>query len=258
MSGLPVLTDLDAASLASWPCCGVKNPAHPGRCEKTAWLKQQFRKGLKAKVLVMPDNRQCGYLEYVPGEYAWRGVDAPGYLFIHCIWTFYKKNQNRGLAGGMVEAVVQDAADSGKYGVAVLARDSAWLAGSALFLKHGFQVVGRAAPDFTLLARKFDAASPDPVLRGGWERKLERYSKGMTIIRSAQSPHIHKFATEIAQAAREIYHIEPRIVEIKTAKQAQDAPTPYAVFAIIYKGRILADHQISCRRFQNIMRKVWA
>jgi hypothetical protein len=258
MTRLPVLTDLDAASLAASPCCGVKNPAHPGRCEKQAWLKTQFRKGLKAKVLLTEDNRQVGYLEYLPGEHAWRGVDAAGYLFIHCIWTFYKQNKNRGLAGEMVEAVVKDAAQSGKLGVAVLAREGPWLAGPALFMKHGFQVVGRAAPDFTLLARKFDSLSPDPALKGGWERKLERYSKGLTIIKSRQCPHNHKFASEIEQAAREIYHIEPRIAEIRTAKQAQNAPTPYGVFAIIYKGRILSDHQISCRRFQNIMRKVWA
>jgi hypothetical protein len=257
MTRLPVISDLDQASLGTALCCGVKNSAHPGRCEKNAWLKMQFRKGLKAKVLLTEDNRQVGYLEYLPGEEAWRGVDAPGYLFIHCIWVFYKVNQNRGLAGAMVEEVVKDAARQGKSGVAVLAREGPWLAGPALYLKHGFQVVGRAAPDFTLLARKLDSSAPDPALKSGWERKLARYSKGMTIIRSRQCPHIHKFGSEIEQAARESYHIEPRVVEIKTAKQAQDAPTPYGVFAIIYNGRILADHQISCRRFHNIMREMW-
>ena len=37
---------------------------------------------------------------------------------------------------------------------------------------------------------------------------------------------------------------------------AQNAPTPYAVFAVIYDGRLLADHQISRARFRNIMNKL--
>jgi len=36
-----------------------------------------------------------------------------------------------------------------------------------------------------------------------------------------------------------------RIVELKTFRDSQNAPTPYAVFAIIYDGQLLADHQIS-------------
>jgi len=68
-------------------------------------------------------------------------------------------------------------------------------------------------------------------------------------------PHIAKFAGEIAQTAERDYGMKPRIVEIKSYREAQNAPTPYAVFAVLYDGRILADHQISLTRFRNIMRK---
>ena len=81
MTQLPVLVDLDPASIETAPCCGVGNAAHEGRCNKNRWLQAQFKKGLRAKVLLTPDQRQCGYIEYVPGEYAWRGVDAGGYMF---------------------------------------------------------------------------------------------------------------------------------------------------------------------------------
>src|ERR1017187_2037387 len=97
MTQLPVLVDLDPASIETAPCCGVGNAAHEGRCNKNRWLQAQFKKGLRAKVLLTPDKRQCGYIEYLPGEYAWRGVDAGGYMFIHCIWTFFKQHQHRGL-----------------------------------------------------------------------------------------------------------------------------------------------------------------
>ena len=255
MTQLPVWTDLDPACVESLPCCGIKNPVHDGRRRKNCWLKAAFKTGLRTKVLLTPDNRQCGFIEYVPGEYAWRGVDAAGYLFIHCIWTYYKRYQGKGLAGEALRACLEDAAQSGCHGVAVVARDRPWLAGPALFLANGFTVADTAPPDYSLLVRKLNPSAPDPHFKGGWEKKLARYGRGMTIIRCNQCSHIAKFADEIAQAAEEEYGLKPRIVELTTARQAQSAPTPYAVFAVILNGRLLTDHQISRTRFRNIMRR---
>jgi len=56
--------------------------------------------------------------------------------------------------------------------------------------------------------------------------------------------------------ARKTYKLKPQIVEIKTYRQAQNAPTPYSAFAVIYNGQLLADHQISATRFKNIMNKI--
>ena len=44
MAPMPVLVDLDPASIETSPCCGVKNAAHEGRCNKNRWLKAQFKK----------------------------------------------------------------------------------------------------------------------------------------------------------------------------------------------------------------------
>jgi hypothetical protein len=79
--------------------------------------------------------------------------------------------------------------------------------------------------------------------------------RGLTIIRSSQCPHIAKFASEIAQTAAEEYHLKPKVVDLGSWRDAQKAPTPYAVFAVILNGRLLADHQISRSRFRNIMNK---
>jgi hypothetical protein len=72
---------------------------------------------------------------------------------------------------------------------------------------------------------------------------------------SSQCPHIAKFASDIAQTAAEEYQIKPRVLDLRSWRDAQNAPTPYAVFALIYNRRLLADHQISRTRFRNIMNK---
>lgn len=254
----PVLLDLTPEAIDSLPCCGVKNAAHEGRQRKNCWLKAHFRKGLRAKVLMAPGNRQCGYIEYLPGEYAWRAVDAAGYMFIHCVWTFFRQYQHKGMASRMVEAVVEEARHAGMKGVAVLAREGPWAASSALFVKNGFEVADIAPPDYQLLVRKLDPAAPIPVFKGAWEKKLKKYAQGLTIVRSDQCPRIAKFASEIADAAEKDYGLKARVVELKTHREAQGAPTPYAVFAIINNGHLLADHPISRTRFHNIMKKLRA
>ncbi|MBN9659784.1 MAG: GNAT family N-acetyltransferase [Acidobacteria bacterium] len=253
MVSTPVLVDLDTANLESLPCCGVTNAAHPGRCDKNKWLKTYLKKGLRARVLLGTDRRQCGYIEYLPGEYAWRGVEAAGYLFIHCLWTHYKKNQHQGYGGQMIRACVEDAAAAGLLGVAVVAREKPWLASSAVYLKNGFEVVDSAPPDYQLLVKKLEPGAANPRFKKGWAERLKKYGSGLTIIRSNQCSHIAKFADEIALSAEQDFGLKPTIVQLKTHRDAQNAPTPYAVFAVIQDGVLLADHQISCTRFQNIM-----
>ena len=109
MTTKPTVVDLNPRSMETLPCCGVKNPSHAGRLEKNCWLGKHFDKGLRAKVLLTPDKRQCGYIEYLPGEYAWRGVEARGYLFIHCIWTFYKEYKGKGHAAALLRTCIEDA-----------------------------------------------------------------------------------------------------------------------------------------------------
>jgi GNAT superfamily N-acetyltransferase len=250
------LVEISKANLVEFPCCGIKNPAHEGLKTKLGWIEAYFKKGLRIKYLVDEDDVPFGYIEYLPGEYAWRGVEAPGTFFVHCLWTFVKKYQRQGFASRLLRACVDDARNAGLAGVAAMAREGPWLAGSGVYLKNGFAVVDTAPPDYLLMALKFKKTSPDPKFKGDWEAKQRGCGPGLTLIYSAQCPHIAKFAADIAEMAETAYRLKPRMIELKTHRDAQNAPTPYAVFAILYDGRLLADHQISQTRFRNIMEGV--
>ncbi len=140
-------------------------------------------------------------------------------------------------------------------GVAAIVREGPWMADRRLFLANGFEAVDSAPPDYQLLVRKFDPKSPNPVFKKDWDQKVARYGQGLTIIGSSQCPHIAKFVRDIAECAEEDYGIIPAVVKLKSFRDAQDAPTPYAVFGLIENGRLLADHQISRTRFRNIMKQ---
>ena len=69
----------------------VNNKKHPGYITKLSWLQQRFKEGLRIKLILTKDGKRAGFLEYIPGEYTWRIVNAPGYLVIQCIWVSSKK-----------------------------------------------------------------------------------------------------------------------------------------------------------------------
>ncbi|MGD8894906.1 MAG: YoaP domain-containing protein [Acidobacteriota bacterium] len=258
MAGSVQTLEITPANMHEAPLCGIKDPEHEGRRAKQRWLKTALKNGLKARVLLTEKGVQFGYVEWLPGEHAWRGVDADGYMFLHCVWTYFKQYQNKGQGKLLLQACVDDARKARKKGVATVARDRPWLAGSALFLKHGFQVVDTAPPDYELLVKKLDRSAPDPRFRGEWKRRLKRYGSGLTIIRANQCPHSIRFAEKIAATAKATYGLKPRMVTLRTWREAQAAPTPFAVFAVIYDGEIVADHHISARRFKALMDRVLA
>lgn len=41
-------------------------------------MEEHFRLGLRVHLVCGADRQTCGYIETIPGEFAWRGVDAPG------------------------------------------------------------------------------------------------------------------------------------------------------------------------------------
>jgi GNAT superfamily N-acetyltransferase len=256
MTSTPRLVDVDAANFDTLPCCGIKCPTHPGRLQKYHWLEANAKFGLRAKTLLAPDGQPSGYIEYLPGEFAWRGVEARGYMFIHCVWVFSKRHQRKGWGSVMIEACLDDAKKAGMSGVAVMVRGGPWLADRRLFLANAFEPVDTAPPDYQLLVRKLNRLATNPAFKKGWNQKIARCGRGLTIIRSSQCPHIAKFASDIAQTAVEEYRLKPKVVDLESWRDAQDAPTPYAVFALIYNGRLLADHQISRTCFRNIMNKL--
>jgi hypothetical protein len=79
--------------------------------------------------------------------------------------------------------------------------------------------------------------------------KPKGYGPGLTIIRADQCPHSVRFARDIKEVAKREFHLKPNILVLQSCHEAQNAPTPYAVFSIIHGGELLCDHQISKTRF---------
>jgi len=225
------------------------NPKHEHYHKKIDWLKDQFKNGLKIKLLYIEgDKRPIGFIEYVPGEYCWRSVDAKGYMFIHCLWINGKKYQHHGLGTLLVEEVERDA--KGMVGVAVVTSDKSFMATKEIFIKNGYSIVSESGKE-QLIAKIFNKG-PLPLINN-WESQLKRY-KGLAIVYSKQCPWVARFIEEVSPVLKE-NNLNPQIVELKNAAEAQKAPSLYSVFNLIHDGKLLADRYISITRFMNIIKK---
>jgi ribosomal protein S18 acetylase RimI-like enzyme len=247
----PIVIDVNEENISQYPPTCFLNPKNVGYQIKLKWLKARFSEGMKIKLLYFENDKKChGFIEYVPGEYSWRAVEAKDYLFIHCIWVSPNKFKNKGYGSLLVAECIKDAEKQGKAGVAVIASEGPFMAKKDLFLKNGFREV-QASGVFTLLVKQLRKAA-DPKFKD-FDNQLRSY-EGLKLVYSNQCPWVARFMSELGETI-EGKGLKIDVVELKTAEQAQAAPSIYAVFNLVNDGKLLVDHYISNTRFLNILNK---
>jgi len=218
--------------------CYMSKRKSAGYRQKREWLEKRFAEGLKIKIIHEVGGRDVGFIEYIPGEYAWRAVQAPGYLVIHCLWVV-GKGKRKGYGTRLIQACLEDALLQNKHGVVMVCSDGNWLAGKKLFWHNDFEQVDQAPPSFQLLVHRFGSA-PDPSFPQDWQRRLDNFGAGLTVVRTAQCPYIENAARGTLQIAQEL-GLTTQVVELKNAREVQEtAPSAYGVFAIVYNGQLLS------------------
>ncbi len=253
----PKIIDITPENVLDYGICGYKNLKREGYPEKVSWIEKNYRNGLKIKSILTDKDGVQGMIEYIPGEYCWRPVDADGYMFIHCLFVGFKKSyKGKGFAGKLIDECIDDAKKQKKNGVAVVTRKGSFMIGNEIFLKKGFVVVDSAPPDFELLVFNIIKNNTPPKFKVEQNLKLMKYKKGLTIIRADQCPYTMKNINEIVKTSINKYGIKPKVVENKNHVEAQECPCAFGSFSIIYKGEILSYHPISNTRFVNIMNAI--
>jgi L-amino acid N-acyltransferase YncA len=233
--------------------CGigcVLDTRHEGFQPKTDWLRRRFAEGLRFLLARDRAGKPLAFLEFAPGEHAWRPVDAAGWLFVHCLWVYPRGRKHPGLGTRLIRACIDEARRADARGVAAMVSDGPWMAGKAVFLRNGFEVVA-AADRFELVAHRLKDG-PDPAFRDV-AGNLAKY-RGLHLVYAPQCPYLPKSAADLAAVAAE-HGLELNVTILDTAAKAQHAPSYYGVFSLLWNGRLLADHYVSKTRFRTILRK---
>lgn len=225
--------------------CYMSKRKSEGYRRKNEWLKSRFAEGLK--ILMVKGER--AFIEYIPGEHAWRGVSADGYLFIHCLWTV-GQSKKKGVASFLLQQCIDDARAQGKQGVAMVTSEKVWLLYSKFLKKRGFVSVASAPPSFDLMVLKFDEAAPDPSFAGGWDAKAGQFGDGFTVFRSDQCPYIDDAVKTVEEVGRD-RGVPVRVVDISSRAELIDAmPSAFGVFSILFNGELLSYHYLTRKQLE--------
>ena len=233
--------------------CGIgciTNPKHEGHGPKVRWLQQRFAEGLRFLLFRDAKGKPLAFLEYVPGEYAWRPVDAQGWLFVHCLWVYPKGQAVGGLGSRLIQACVEQAGRVSARGVAAMVSAGPWMVGKQVFLRNGF--VQTAERDrFQLVSYRLRPGRAPRFRDLGTKWAKQR---GLHIVYAAQCPYLLKSVNDLSQMAGE-HGLEVKVTLLGSAREAQNAPSYYGVFNLLWNGRLLSDHYVSRGRFRNMLKR---
>lgn len=248
------IIDLTPENIGDYGVCGYKDvKKHLELRNKIDWYGKFYPKGLRIKIILCEPGGYQGMIEYIPGEFVHRPVDASGYMFIHCVFVGFKKEfKGKGFASMLIDECEKEAKEKNMKGVAIVTRKGSFMVDSQLFLKKGFKVADKTKPDFELLVKKFNDKTEDPKFKLG---DPNAFGKGLTIIRSYQCPYTEKNVKSIIETAKKQFNLKAKLIDVNDPKAAQNTPSPFGTFCMIYNGEVITHHPISNRRFENIMNK---
>ncbi len=226
--------------------CKKTKKKFPGYQNKVKWMKERFKEGLKYKVLYVKEgNKETsrGMIEYIPGEYNWRGIKADGWMVIHCLWVV-GKHKKKGYGSQLIEYALKDAKEAGLHGVVGMTADKGgWLPKKTLYEKSGFELVDEMQPYFGLYGKRFSDEAPKPAFHPISKEKLKKYHSGVTIFYSDQCPYVVDLVNEIRDLPKTD---KLNLVKFESCIEAQENGIyPYGTYCVICNGkRTLYQHTL--------------
>ncbi len=211
--------------------CGHSPTYRQGYKAKMDWARRRIQEGLRYTLLQV-NGHNAGLIEYAPAEAAWRGVEAPGYLFIHCFWVV-GRNRKHGYGRKLLEACLEDA--KGSNGVAVVVSKTHWLPTPKIFLKNGFELADQAPPSFDLLVKRLNPQAPLPRFK----KVVADPPPGLTLYHSDQCPYFQNVGAIAEQVGQQL-KIPVNLVRIESAQAAQSSPCLYGTLGYFFEGEFLA------------------
>lgn len=229
------IVDVDCANADACRYCGANRLGHE---RKREWVQQCLPHGLRYRNAVdAATGKVVGMIEYMPGEFAWRAVEASNYMVIHCVHV-PSRWAGRGIGSSLIGQCVDDARKHGMTGVVALATSRGWCADSRIYLRNGFEVADRAAPAFELMVRKVRPGAPAGF--GDWEGRLRELGPGVYLYNSKQCPFMRGGRNRARMEwLKSQYGLDAHVIEVQDHTQAQANPCVWGTSGVICNGEIV-------------------
>lgn len=236
--------------------CQKSRHKEPGYQNKLQWMTERLEEGLKLKLLRVNERGRFtsrGFIEYVPGDYTWRGIKAPGWMVIHCIWVV-GKHKKKGYGTKLLEHCLKDAEKM--KGVVVMTNQKGhWLPKEDLFIKNGFEKVDDFPPTFELYVKRFSEKATDPSFYDCPPEKIAAYDKGITIFYTYQCPYYYNMIEQVKEFGEKL-SIPVKTKLLTTPKEAQqNGIHPNGIFFVVLNGKILTYERTTPRQLKKFFKR---
>ena len=234
-------------------CCAIGNDkTNQARAmQKKEWLKEQFGNGFVFKKVNV---RGKVFIEYVPAEYAWKPVLAPGYNLINCFWVS-GRYKGQGYGRLLMEECIEDSRK--KNGLVVVSgkKSMPWLTSKKFYQKFGFTTCDEAPPAFELMVKKFKKDAQDPSFKDAVRSGTTEDKEGVVIMYSHQCPFHEDFVEIMLGTARNL-GLPAKKIRIDSMEAAQNVPYPTGLAGIYLNGQFLSYEIMTAKRFEKELRQV--
>ena len=226
-------------------CCAISNNKDVQVSSKKAWLSDRFDEGL---VFLKSVERGKCFIEYIPAENAWVPINAPGYMYIDCLWVS-GSFKGHGYSTDLLNECIEDSKEKGKKGLCILcaAKKKPFLADPKFLKYKGFTVCDEADNGIQLWYLPFVNKEEVPDFKE-CAKHPHIDETGYFLYYTSQCPFNAKYVPIVEQTAKD-NGIPFKAIHIESRDEAQNAPTPITNYALFYDGEYVTNEQMNDTKF---------
>lgn len=230
-------------------CCAMSDKKSASGVEaKKEWLICRMEEGLKFK---KADVRGKVFIEYLPAEFAWVPVDAPGYMLIDCHWVAgsYK---GHGYGKRLLEECERDAADMNGVVLITGKKKKPYLSEKSFFLKQGYEVCDEAEPYFELLVKRFKPEAPLPRFKESAKHGMPSDIYGIDIFYTPQCPFTVTYVEMLTPVIMQT-DVPVRTHRIKSREEAQNHFSPVTTYSVFINGKFVGHEVLTPQKLEKLI-----
>ena len=213
---------------------------------KKEWLRQRFEEGL---VFYRSEERGKCFIEYIPAENAWVPMEAPGYLYINCLWVSGSM-KGHGYSNDLLDECIRDAKAQGRKGICILSsekRKKEFLADPKYLAFKGFALADTSDCGITLQYLPLAPEAEPPRFRE-CARHPEVAEDGFVLYYTDQCPFTYYWVPRVEEAARD-HNIPLKVIHITDKESARNVPAPVTTYALFRDGKFVTQSIQSDKKF---------
>lgn len=224
-------------------CCAMSGKQSTAKKE---WLKGRLDEGL---VFYRSVERGKCFIEYIPAENAWIPIEAPGFMYIDCLWVSGSM-KGHGYSNDLMEWCIEDAKAKGMKGLCILSsagRKREFLADPKFLAYKGFMQADSSDCGITLMYLPFDASFKSPRFKE-CARHPHVEEDGFVVYYTDQCPFTYYWVPRVAEVAKE-HGIPFKAIHVTTKGEAQNVPAPVTTYALFKDGTFMTQCIQSDKKF---------